>query len=167
MPSFDVSSEINWQSMDDAVNQCLKEIINRFDFKGIKVEIEIDKKEKAVRLFCSESHKMDSVKEVFHQKLIKRGISLLAIEYKGEEKSGGSGAKEVATVAAGVSKEKGKEIINLIKDNKDLRKVQAQIQDEKLRVSAKSRDDLQEVIAFLKEQESKISLPLQFGNFRE
>jgi cyclic-di-GMP-binding protein len=165
MPSFDVSSEINWQSMDDAINQTLKEILNRYDFKGVKVELEMDEKAKTVKLFCSESYKLDAIKESFHGRLIKRGISSLAIEYEGEEKASGSGARVLAKVAAGVSKEKGKEIIALLKQN--TKKVQAQIQDEKVRVTSKNRDDLQDAIALLKEHQVKIGIPLQFGNFRD
>ncbi len=165
MPSFDISSEIDWQSMDDAINQTLKEIQNRFDFKGIKTQLTADLKAKTIKMECSEGYKLDAVKEVFHQKLGKRGISLLALEYQTQESASGSGARVTALVAAGVSKEKGKEIGKLIKDN--LKKIQSQIQDEKVRVTGKKRDDLQEAIAFLKTQETKIGIPLQFGNFRE
>lgn len=165
MPSFDISSEINWQDMDDAINQALKEVQNRFDFKGIKTQITMDQKAKTIKIESSEAYKIDAVKEVFHQKLIRRGVSILALEYQGQESASGSGARITAIVAAGISKEKGKEIGKLIKDN--LKKVQSQIQDEKVRVNAKQRDDLQTAIAFLKEQESKVGIPLQFGNFRD
>lgn len=165
MPSFDVSSDINWQSMDDAINQALKEIQNRFDFKGIKAEIVMDQKEKTVKISCSEAYKIDAIQETFHQKLTKRGVSLLALDYETQEKASGAGGRIVAKIAAGVSKEKGKEIIALLKQ--EARKVQAQIQDEKVRISSKNRDDLQDAIAILKGQESKLGIPMQFGNFRE
>lgn len=165
MPSFDVSSDINWQSLDDAVNQTLKEVGNRFDFKGIKTEIEIDSKAKTIKISCTEAYKMDAVKDVFHQKLTKRGVSILALEYEPEEKASGSGARCLVKVAAGVSKEKGKEIIALLKKN--MSKLQAQIQDEKVRVIGKNRDDLQAAIALLRGEESKLGLPMQFGNFRD
>ena len=165
MPSFDVSSEINWQAMDDAINQCLKEILNRYDFKGIKVELVMDEKAKTIKMSCSEAYKLDAIQEAFHGRLIKRGISSMAIEYETVEMSSGSGARVIAKVAAGVSKEKGKEIIALLKQNS--KKVQPQIQDEKVRVSSKNRDDLQDAIALLKENEAKIGIPLQFGNFRD
>lgn len=165
MPSFDVSSEINWQSMDDAINQTLKEIRNRYDFKGIQAEIVMDQKEKTIKITCSESYKMEAIQETFHQKLTKRGISLLALEYQPVEKASGSGGRMIAKVAAGVSKEKGKEIVALLKQNAG--KLQAQIQDEKVRVTSKSRDELQDAIALLKGQESKLGIPMQFGNFRE
>jgi uncharacterized protein YajQ (UPF0234 family) len=165
MPSFDVSSEINWQSMDDAINQTLKEIRNRYDFKGIQAEIVMDQKEKSIKITCSESYKMEAIQETFHQKLTKRGISLLALDYQPVEKASGSGGRMVAKVAAGVSKEKGKEIVAFLKQNAG--KLQAQIQDEKVRVTSKSRDELQDAIALLKGQESKLGIPMQFGNFRE
>lgn len=165
MPSFDISSEINWQAMDDAINQTLKELINRFDFKGIKVELEMDQKEKIVKISSSDSHKIDAIKETFHKRLIKREISILALDYQKEEKASGSGARVIAKVAAGVSKEKGKEIIALLKQ--EAKKVQAQIQDEKVRVTSKSRDDLQDAIAIVRGKMATIGIPLQFGNFRE
>ncbi|MEZ4813997.1 MAG: YajQ family cyclic di-GMP-binding protein [Bdellovibrionota bacterium] len=165
MPSFDVVSEINWQSMDDAINQTLKAIINRYDFKGIKTEITMDQKEKAIKIFCSEASKIEPVKDIFHEKLIRRGVPLLAIEYGKEEKSSGSGIKLVATVAAGVTKETGKESVAVLKQ--EMKKVQAQINDDRVRVSSKSRDELQEAIAFLRTQEDKVGIPLQFNNFRE
>ncbi len=165
MPSFDVVSEISWQAMDDAINQTLKTIINRFDFKGIKVEITKDEKEKTIKINCSENYKLDSVKEVFHERLIKRGVPLLAIEYDESVSGSGSSGRLLAKVAAGVSKEKGKEIIAFLKQ--EAKKVQAQIQDEKVRVSSKSRDELQEAISLLRSQESKIGIPLSFNNFRD
>ena len=151
--------------MDDAINQALKTIVNRFDFRGIETEIKMDPKEKTVKITCSEAYKMDAVKDVFHERLMKRGIPLLALEYEPEEAASRAGARVLAKVAAGVSKEKGKEIIALLKQ--EVKKVQAQIQDEKVRVSSKNRDDLQTAIAVLKENEKKLALPLQYNNFRE
>ncbi len=165
MPSFDIVSEINWQSMDDAINQALKAVQTRFDFKGVKSEIEMDQKAKTVKLTCSEASKMDAFKDIFHERLIKRGVSLMAIDYGAEETSGRAGARVVATVAAGIEKEKAKDIIALLKQ--EAKKLQAQIQDEKVRVSGKNRDDLQDAIALLKTSEGKIGIPLQFNNFRE
>jgi cyclic-di-GMP-binding protein len=165
MPSFDIISEVSWQAMDDAINQTLKEILNRFDFKGVKVEIEMDEKAKTVKISTSEAYKIEAIKETFHKRLMKRGISLLSLDYQPEEKASGAGARVIAKVAAGIEKEKGKEIIAILKQ--ESKKVQAQIQDEKLRVSSKSRDDLQAAIAVLKDKEAKIGLPLQFNNFRE
>lgn len=165
MPSFDVSAEMNWQETDNAINQTLKEITQRFDFKGIKAEITLDRKAKTITLWCSEDAKLDALNDTLQTKLVKRGISLLALEYKEKEAAFGSSARQLITVQAGVSKEKGKEIIASLKDSK--LKVQAQIQDEQVRVSGKNRDDLQSAIAWLKSKQDLLKVPMQFGNFRE
>lgn len=165
MPSFDIVSEINWQSMDDAINQTLREVSNRFDFKGVEVKIEMDQKAKTVLISCTEAYKIDAIKDVFHQKLVKRGVSLLALSYQGQESASGSGARLRADVAAGISKEKAKEIGAFLKAN--TKKLQTQIQDEKVRVTGKKRDDLQEAIALLKKEESKLEIPMQYENFRD
>lgn len=165
MPSFDVSSEMNWQELDNAVNQATKELIQRYDFKGIKTELKLDQKAKTVTLWCSEEAKLDAFKEVFEGKLIKRGISLLSFDYQKLEPAFGGSVRQVATIQAGVSKEKGKEIIAALKDSK--LKVQAQIQDEQVRVTGKNRDDLQEAIALLRTKQDSIKVPMQFGNFRD
>jgi cyclic-di-GMP-binding protein len=165
MPSFDISSDINWQELDNAINQATKEITTRFDFKGVKVEITMDKKEKIVTLFSSEEGKLDALNDTFQSKLIKRGISILSLEYKDKEAAFGSSVRQKIIVQAGISKEKAKEIIAAIKESK--LKVSAQIQDEQVRVTGKSRDDLQEAMGLLKEKQNTLQVPMQFGNFRE
>ncbi len=165
MPSFDVSSEMNWQELDNAINQATKELSQRYDFKGVKSELKLDQKAKTVTLWCSEEAKLDAVKEILENKLVKRGISLLSFDYKDLEPAFGGSVRQVATVQAGVSKEKGKEIIATLKESK--LKVQAQIQDEQVRVTGKNRDDLQEAIALLRGKQDSIKVPMQFGNFRD
>jgi cyclic-di-GMP-binding protein len=165
MPSFDISSEMNWQEMDNAVNQATKELAQRFDFKGIKSEIKLDQKAKTITYWCSEEGKLDALNDIFQNKLVKRGISLLSLDYGTIESAFGGSVRQVITLQAGISKEKGKEIIAAVKDSK--LKVQAQIQDEQVRITGKSRDDLQSTMAFLREQQDKIKVPMQFGNFRE
>lgn len=165
MPSFDVSSEMNWQELDNAIQQATKELQGRYDFKGVKVELQMDKKAKTITLWVSDTEKLEAMKDVFKSKLIKRGISLMSFDYKDVEDAFGGSARQVATIQAGVSKEKGKEIIAALKDSK--LKVQAQIQDEQVRVTGKSRDDLQEAIALLKGKQDEIKVPMQFGNFRD
>jgi uncharacterized protein YajQ (UPF0234 family) len=165
MPSFDVSAEMNWQELDNAINQAVKELQQRYDFKGTKTEIKLDQKEKTVTLWCSEEGKLDALNDVFQTKLIKRGISLLALDYQTLDSAFGGSVRQVVKIEAGVSKEKGKEIIATIKDSK--LKVQAQIQDEQVRVTGKNRDDLQAAISMLKENQDKIKVPMQFGNFRD
>ena len=165
MPSFDITSDVDWQEVDNAVNQATKELITRFDFKGVKTEITLDKKEKVVNLFCSEEGKLENLKDVLQTKFIKRGISLMSLEYKEVEAAFGGSVRQKIIVQAGISKEKGKEVIAAIKDAKS--KVTGQIQDEKVRVTGKSRDDLQDCMALLRSKQDELKLPMQFGNFRD
>ncbi|MBS1963641.1 MAG: YajQ family cyclic di-GMP-binding protein [Bdellovibrionales bacterium] len=165
MPSFDVSSEMDWQELDNAVNQATKELLSRYDFKAIKTEIKIDQKAKTMTLWVSEGEKLDAMKDILQSKLIKRGISLMAFDYKDKEDAFGGSVRQLATIQAGISKEKGKEIIAAIKDSK--LKVQGQIQDEQVRVTGKNRDDLQSAIALLKSKQDEIKLAMSFGNFRD
>lgn len=165
MPSFDVSSEVDWQELDNAINQATKELSQRYDFKGVKAEIKLDKKEKTVTLWCSEEGKLEALNDIFQNKAIKRGISLLSFDYKEVEPAFGGSVRQVVVVQAGISKEKAKEIIAAIKDSK--LKVQSQIQDEQVRVTGKNRDDLQATIAILREKQDTLKVPMQFGNFRD
>ena len=165
MPSFDVSSEMNWQEVDNAINQATKELGQRFDFKGVKSEIKLDLKAKTITLWCSEEGKLDAVVDILQSKMIKRGVSTLSLEFKDKEQAFGGSVRQVIAVQAGISKEKGKEIIAALKDSK--LKVQAQIQDEQVRVNGKNRDDLQAAIALLKGKQDTLKVPMQFGNFRD
>jgi cyclic-di-GMP-binding protein len=165
LASFDVSSEMDWQELDNAVNQATKELGQRYDFKGVKTELKLDQKAKTLTLWCSEEGKLDALNDVLQTKLIKRGISLLSLDYKEVESAFGGSVRQVVVLQAGISKEKGKEIIAAIKDAK--LKVQAQIQDEQVRVTAKSRDDLQTTIAYLKSKQDELKVPMQFGNYRD
>ena len=165
MPSFDISSEVDWQEVDNAVNQASKELLQRYDFKGVKAEIKLDRKEKTLTYWCSEEGKLDALNDIMQSKFIKRGISLLSLEYKDMEQAFGGSVRQVIVIQAGISKEKGKEIIAAVKDSKI--KVQSQIQDEQVRVTGKNRDDLQETIAFLRSKQEELKVPLQFGNFRD
>lgn len=165
MPSFDVSSEMNWQELDNAVNQASKEASQRYDFKGVKVEIKMDQKAKTLTLWCSSEEKLSALREIFENKVIKRGLSLLALDWKEAEPAFGGSSRQLAVVQAGISKEKAKEIINSLKDAK--LKVSAQTQDEQVRVTAKSRDELQSAIAHLRSVQDKIKVPMEYGNFRD
>ena len=165
MPSFDISSDVDWQEIDNAINQTIKELTNRFDFKAIKFEIQMDKKEKTITLWCSEEGKLDSLNDSLQTKVIKRGLSLLALDYQEAQPATGDSVRQVICVQAGVSKEKGKDIIAALKESK--LKIQSQIQDEKVRVTAKNKDTLQEAIQFLKGRQDSLKLPLQFGNYRD
>lgn len=165
MPSFDISSDIDWQELDNAINQATKELQSRFDFKSVKTEIKLDKKLKTITLWCALEAKLDALKDILINKAIKRGISTLSFDYDPIEQAFGGSVRQVVKVQAGVSKEKGKEIIASLKETG--LKVQGQIQDEKVRVTGKNRDDLQAAIAQLRTMQEKLKVPMQFGNFRD
>ena len=165
MPSFDISSELDWQELDNAVQQATKELASRFDFKNVKTEITYDKKAKTQTFWCSESEKLEALKDILQTKSIRRGISTMAFDYQKVEDAFGGSARQLVLLQAGISKEKAKEVTAALKESKI--KVQAQIQDEKVRVTGKNRDDLQEAIAFLKTKQEAIQLAMQFGNFRD
>jgi len=156
---------MNWQELDNAINQATKELSQRYDFKGIKTELKLDLKEKTLTFWVSEEAKLNALKDIFQTKCIKRGISLMSFDYKEEEPAFGGSVRQLVLIQAGVSKEKGKEIIASLKESK--LKVQAQIQDEQVRVTGKNRDDLQSAISHLKSQQDKIKLSMEFGNFRD
>jgi uncharacterized protein YajQ (UPF0234 family) len=165
MPSFDVSSEMNWQELDNAVNQAMKELQSRYDFKGVKTELKLDQKAKTMTLWVQEEDKLDAMIDILKTKIIKRNISLMAFEWKDKEPAFGGSVRQVVIVMAGIEKEKGKAIVASLKESK--LKVQAQIQDEQVRVTGKNRDDLQDAIAHLRSQTDKLQVPMEFGNFRD
>lgn len=161
MPSFDIVSKVDMQEVDNAVNQAVKEISQRYDFKGSKSEITQEKD--AVRVLADDDFKLKAVIDVLQSKFLKRNISIKSLVYGKVEPSSGGMVRQVITVQQGISKEKGKEIIAVLKESK--LKVQAQIQDDQVRVSGKNRDDLQSAIQTLKGKE--LDIEMQFVNFRE
>ncbi|MFW7380523.1 MAG: YajQ family cyclic di-GMP-binding protein [Oligoflexus sp.] len=162
MPSFDIVSEIDLQEVDNAVNQAAKEIETRFDFRGGQSSIDFDRKEQKIKIIADDDMKLRSMHQILEQKLAKRSIDLRSLEYGKEESAGGQRLRQTVTLKSGLEKEAAKRINKLIKDSKI--KVQTQIQDEQIRVTGKKIDDLQAVIATLKQEE--FGLPLQFVNMR-
>ncbi len=160
--SFDIVSEIDLQEADNAVNQALKEIQQRYDFKGSNSTIELDKKDKLLKVDSDDEYRLKQVIDVLESKLIKRGISLKALKYGDIEAGTKGSARQTITLQSGIDKENAKKITKLIKDQG--LKVQAQIQDEQVRVTGKSKDDLQEVMALLKG--SDLPFDMQFTNYR-
>lgn len=158
--SFDVVSKIDRQELDNALNQARKEIAGRFDFKNSKTEISSD--EKTITLISDDELKMKNVVDIVQSKAIKRGIDARAFEFGKVEPAGGSTVRQVVTLRSGIPKDKSKLITEKIKSLK--LKVQAQVQDEQVRVSSKSKDDLQKVMAALRD--GIVDLPLQFVNYR-
>jgi uncharacterized protein YajQ (UPF0234 family) len=161
MPSFDVVSEVDRQEVDNAVNQARKEVAQRYDLKSAQAEIELEEDE--IRIVSSDEYSVKVVVDVLQSKFVRRGISLKALSYGDIEPAGGGRARQKITVQQGIQTDKARAIVKAIKDAK--LKVQAQIQDEQVRVTGKKRDDLQQVIQLLKQQD--FSLPLQFSNFRD
>lgn len=160
MPSFDIVSEINMQEVDNAVNQARKQIGQRYDFKGSKSEIQWDKK--SITIMADDDYKLEAIKDILQGKVHHRGIDIRALKFEKAEKASGNMWRQPVTIMAGIEKEDAKKLIKIIKDSK--LKVQAAIQDDKVRVSSKSIDNLQECISLLKG--SNFDLPLQFTNMR-
>jgi len=160
--SFDVVSKVDEPELDNAVNQAMKEISQRFDFRGSKSQITLNKKDKNIELVSDDEFKMDQVKDVFHSKLSKRGISLKALDYGAIDQAGGNTVRQVAKIRQGLEQEHAKELVKHIKGLN--LKVQAQIQGDQLRVVGRAKDDLQTAITALRALDYKV--PLQFTNYR-
>ncbi len=160
--SFDIVSEVDLQEIDNAVNQAVKEMVNRFDFRGSKSQIEFTRAEKKIKILADDEMKLDSLKDILATRLTKRSIALKALNYKESEKAFEGTIRQEAEVVQGISQEAAKEIVARIKELKV--KVQASIQGEKVRVCGKNKDDLQTVIQLIRSSNFKI--PLQFINFR-
>lgn len=160
MPSFDVVSEVNLQEIDNAVNQARKEVTGRYDFRGSKSSIEWDKK--VIELVGDDDYKMSAMKDILLKKIHHRGVDITALKFEEPIQAGGMLIKQKITLVQGIEKEIAKKMTKDIKDSK--LKVQAQIQDEQLRVTSKSIDELQSCISFLRGK--TYGIPLQFINMR-
>lgn len=162
MPSFDIVSKVDEQEVDNAVNQAIKEMQQRFDFKGTKSEIKWDKKEAEMTLIADSDAKLNTVIDILQNKFVKRGVSLKSLDYGKVEDASGGLKRQVIKIKQGIPTDKAKELSKFIKEL-DI-KVQTQIQDEQIRVTGKKIDDLQEVIQALKGKEFDLSL--QYINMR-
>lgn len=160
MASFDVVSEVNLQEADNAVNQTAKEIRQRFDFKGSKVEVSLEGDE--IKIIADDEFKLTSVIDILQSKAVRRNVPLKSLSYGKIEPASGGTIRQIVKIQQGISKEKGREIVAAIKQTKA--KVQAQIMDDQVRVTGKKLDDLQAMIQMLKEKDFDIEL--QFINFR-
>jgi uncharacterized protein YajQ (UPF0234 family) len=158
--SFDIVSRVDQQELDNALNQARREIENRFDFKNSKTTIESDGKK--ITLVSDDEMKMQNVVDIVRQKAVRRGIDVKAFDMGEVEPAGGSTVRQSIAIRNGIPKDKCKPLLEKIKSLK--LKVNAQFQDEQIRVSGKNKDDLQKVIASLKAME--FELPLQFINYR-
>lgn len=160
--SFDVVSKVDMAEVNNAVNQALMEIKQRFDFKGSKSSIEADGKENKITVVSDDNIKIKSVIDILQSKLIKRNVPIKNMVYGKVEPAAEGTARQVITIQQGIPTEKGKEIVKLVKESK--LKVQASIQQEQVRISGKSKDDLQEVMQLLKGKD--LGIQLQFINYR-
>jgi len=160
MPSFDVVSEVDMHEALNAVDQANREVTTRFDFKGTGSEFKLENEQ--ITLTTESEFQLKQMMDVLHQKLAKRGVDIACLE-AGKPEAVGKQARQTVSLRQGIDQAVAKKIVKAIKDKK--LKVQAQINGDKLRVTGKKRDDLQEVIAFLRQDD--FGQPLQFNNFRD
>jgi cyclic-di-GMP-binding protein len=158
--SFDIVSKTDMQEVANAVNQAQKELAQRFDFKGSKSEIELSGEE--IVLVSDDEGKLVSVKDILESKLVKRKVSLKALDYQKLEQAMGGTVRQRAKIVQGIESDKAKAIVKAIKDSKV--KVQASIQADQVRVTGRSKDDLQRAMTVAKEAD--YGIPLQFTNYR-
>jgi uncharacterized protein YajQ (UPF0234 family) len=160
MPSFDIVSKVDLQEVDNAVNQTRKEIEQRYDFKGTHNEISLDKE--AIVLLGADDYKLQAMVDVLKGKLVRRNVSPKCLDFSKKEPASGGAMRQRVGIVQGISKDKAKELVKLIKDSK--LKVQPQIMEDQVRVTGKKIDDLQEIIQLLKGKDFEVDL--QFINMR-
>jgi uncharacterized protein YajQ (UPF0234 family) len=160
--SFDVVSKVDLQEVSNAVQQALKEMGQRFDFRGSKSDIELDKVKNEILLTSDDEYKLKSVIDMLQSKLIKRQVPLKALSYGKVEPAASNTVRQIVTLQQGIPTEKAKEIVKIIKDTK--LKVQSEIQKDQLRVRAKKIDDLQAVMKVLREKDFDVHI--DFVNYR-
>jgi len=162
MNSFDIVSKVEMQEVKNGIDQAMKEISQRFDFKGSKSSITLEEKENQIVLLSDDEFRLSSVVDILKTRMIKRGVSLKALDFGKIEEALGGTVRQKVHLQQGISTEKAKEIGKAVRDAKF--KVQTQVQGDQLRVMSKSRDELQAVMAFLKEKD--FGLDMQFANYR-
>ncbi len=161
--SFDVTSGVDLQEVDNAVNQAKKEIGQRYDFKGQKAELEYDRKEAKLTLSASDEYYLNAMWQVIRERMVSRKVPIKNLERGKLEPATGGTVRQEVKLKQGISQETCRAIVKLLKDQK-MRKIQAAIQGDAVRISSPSRDELQDVITLLKQQDYDVEL--QFGNYR-
>jgi hypothetical protein len=159
--SFDVVSKVDIQEVRNAIDQAIKEIRQRFDLKDTRSEVDLEGQD-TIQLASSNEYKLEAVKDILSQKLVKRGISLKNLTYEKVEPAAGQRVRQKISLQQGIPVEKAKEIVRLVKDSK--KKAQASIQGDTVRIASKDRDELQAIIAMLRAKD--LGLDLQFTNYR-
>ncbi len=165
MPSFDVVSKIDLHELDNALNQARKEISTRYDFQGTHTEITLAEDRASILLKANSEGRVEAAYEVLLQRLAKRGLPLRAFTRGPMDSKSLGVVKQTVSIQQGIPVEKGRELVKLAKETK--LRVQASIQGDQLRISGKSRDDLQSAIALFRQQQDKLQLDMQFTNFRD
>ncbi len=162
MPSFDITSEVDQQEVRNAVDQASREIANRYDFKGTGSSIELGANE--IKMATSSEDRLRALRQVLEEKLVKRQVSLKALDYGDVEDAAGATVRQTVTLAAGISSDKARELNKFIK-GLGLKGIQSQAQGDELRVTGKKRDDLQAVMTALREGD--FGIPISFTNRRD
>jgi uncharacterized protein YajQ (UPF0234 family) len=162
--SFDITSGVDLQEVDNAVNQARKEIAQRYDFKGSRASMDLKRAENRIDLVADDNFKMEAVWEILLTRMVRRGVPVKNLKPSEIEPVSGSLVKRTVELQQGVPTEAAKSIVKFLKDQK-LKKVQATIQSDQVRVSSPSKDELQAVMRLLKAQD--FGIELQFGNYRE
>jgi hypothetical protein len=161
--SFDITSGVDLQEVDNAVNQARKEVAQRYDFKGSRAAIELNRAENTIALTADDDYKMNALWEILQGRLVRRGVPTKNLTPGAIERAANDTVRRVITLQQGIPTEAAREIVKFLKDRK-LKKVQAAIQADQVRVSSASKDDLQEAIRMLREHDFGVAL--QFGNYR-
>jgi uncharacterized protein YajQ (UPF0234 family) len=161
--SFDVSTGADLQEVDNAVNQALKEIAQRYDFKGTHCTIEFDRPKAEIRLAADDEFRMEALVDVLRTRMIKRGVPVKNLDIGEVVPATGQSVRRTVKLTQGIAQDVGKKIIKAVKDG-GFKKAQATIQGDEIRVSSPSRDELQGIIAFLRGQD--FGIELKFGNYR-
>jgi uncharacterized protein YajQ (UPF0234 family) len=162
--SFDITSKVDLQEVDNAVNQALKEVAQRYDFKGSKTGIEFSRSEGTLTLVADDEFKMRSLWELLEGRMVKRQVPIKNLKLGDIQHGANDTVRRVVTLQQGIPTDASREIVKFLKDRK-LKKVQASIQADQVRISSPSKDELQTVMRLLREQDFGVAL--QFGNYRE
>jgi len=161
--SFDITSNVDLQEVDNALNQARKEVAQRYDFKGARASIEFDQNESKMVLVADDEFKLNALWEIVQTRLIRRNVPVKNLVRGTVTPASGSTVRQDITLQQGIPSEKAKDIVKFLKDKK-LKKVQATIQADQLRITSASRDELQDVMRMLREADFGVAL--QFGNYR-
>ena len=161
--SFDITSTVDFQEVDNALNQARKEVGQRYDFKGARADVELNSSEKKLTLTTSDEMKMNALWEIIQTRLVRRGVAIKNFKVEGSQPAAGGAVRRVIEIQQGIPIEAAKEIVKFLKEKK-LKKVVATIQAEQVRVSSPSKDELQQAMAELRGHDFGVALG--FGNYR-